>query len=483
MHSPISVFLSQRATFDTQVIADRRGEAPSWRHPYVTSDDSLHEEHWEGRATMATVTLTARYLDLLKPQRTRYEVFDTIVPGFAIRVTPLGHKSFTLYYRHHGRLRRVGLGRYPDVLLADARKAATQERGRIFDGADPAEEKKADRATDGDTVQALYERYRAHKEKMLRSWSEVRRILEREVLSAWCHRRVADIRRRDIRELVERKARTSPIQANRVLERISALFTFAVEQDWIESNPAWRIRKPGRERSRDRVLTRDEVRELWPALHETEAKNADGTPKPRLSQTLNDMLVVMLLTAQRRGEVCTMRWQDLDLVTGWWLIPAESSKNGDPHRVPLTPMALEILDRRSSAANRDDLYVFSNHRHTCVGDRAKKAAAILCKGGVSFQFRAHDLRRTAASYMGEAGVDRFHIAHVLNHRSVTHNTVTAIYDRYRYDKEKRAALEKWAAVITEIVDEKPAPSTAPPRAAVRARVYEFPRSAAQRQTG
>jgi hypothetical protein len=61
---------------------------------------------------MATVNLTARYLDLLKPQRKRYEVFDTIVPGFAIGVTPAGHKSFTLYYRHHGRIRRVGLGRY-----------------------------------------------------------------------------------------------------------------------------------------------------------------------------------------------------------------------------------------------------------------------------------------------------------------------------------------------------------------------------------
>jgi hypothetical protein len=115
-----------------------------------------------------------------------------------------------------------------------------------------------------------------------------------------------------------------------------------------------------------------------------------------------------------------------------------------------------------------------------VLDRAKKAAAILCKGGVSFQFRAHDLRRTAASYMGEAGVDRFHIAHVLNHRSVTHSTVTAIYDRYRYDKEKRAALEKWAEVLCGIVDVKPAPTTAPARRVARANVYEFRPQARQR---
>jgi integrase len=192
---------------------------------------------------------------------------------------------------------------------------------------------------------------------------------------------------------------------------------------------------------------------FWAALHETKAKNPDGTPRLRLSQTLNDMPIVMLLTAQRRGEVCTMRWQDIDLVTNWWTIPSESSQNADPHRVPLTPTVREILERR--AKDGDDRYVFSNHRHTCVVDRAKKAASILYNGGVSFQFRAYDLRRTAASYMGEAGVDRFHIAHVLNHRSVTHSTVTAIDDRYRYDKEKRAALETWATVLAGIVGLKP----------------------------
>ena len=75
--------------------------------------------------------------------------------------------------------------------------------------------------------------------------------------------------------------------------------------------------------------------------------------------------------------------------------------------------------------------------------------------------------------LGEAGVDRFHIAHVLNHRSVTHSTVTAIYDRYRYDKEKRAALEKWAEVLSRIVEVKQAPTTAPARRNRRQNVYEF----------
>jgi integrase len=130
--------------------------------------------------------------------------------------------------------------------------------------------------------------------------------------------------------------------------------------------------------------------------------------------------------------------------------------------------------------DRDDRYVFSNHRNTSVSARAKKAASTLSRG-LSFEFRAHDLRRTAASFMGEAGVDRFYIAHVLNHRSVTHSTVTAIYDRYRYDKEKRAALEKWAQVLRAIVGAKPTPKKTPARRSQGTNVYEFtrPSTAAQ----
>jgi integrase len=190
----------------------------------------------------------------------------------------------------------------------------------------------------------------------------------REVLPVWRHLRVQDLKRRDVRELVERKAQSAPIMANRILSRISAMLTFALEHDWIESNPASRIRKPSEERSRDRVLSRDEVRELWGALHETEAKNADGTPRPRLSQTLNDMLIVMLLTAQRRGEVCTTRWEDVDLLTNWWTIPLESSKNADPHRVPLTPMVKDILERRAKDGD-DRLCVFEPSSHLRAGSR------------------------------------------------------------------------------------------------------------------
>ena len=184
--------------------------------------------------------------------------------------------------------------------------------------------------------------------------------------------------------------------------------------------------------------------------------------------TLNDRLTVMLLTAQRRRrgmhDAVARRGPANRLVDD----PRRNRPKTRTRTACLNVHGAGSPEAGATADNRDDRYVFSNHRCSCEVARAKKAAAILCKGGVSFQFRAHDLRRTAASYMGEAGVDRFHIAHVLNHRSVTHST--AIYDRYRYDKEKRAAIEKWAEVLTRIVDVKPAPTEAPARHAAAGRL-------------
>jgi hypothetical protein len=133
---------------------------------------------------MAMQALTVRGIEALKPRAKRYEVFDALTPGLAIRVTPNGHKSWVLLYRHHGRLRRLTLGRYPDRPLVDARTEAVHARGRILKGADPATEKQAGQEQNDRTVQALYELYRSRKEKVLRSWSEVRRIVEREVLPA-----------------------------------------------------------------------------------------------------------------------------------------------------------------------------------------------------------------------------------------------------------------------------------------------------------
>jgi integrase len=277
---------------------------------------------------------------------------------------------------------------------------------------------------------------------------------------------VSEITRRDVRDLVDAKAATAPVMGNRLLSRISRLFNFALDREWIDSNPAHRMAPPTKERSRDRVLTASELRELWQALNETTAADAAGHRVNRLSSVVNAAFRAMLLTGQRSGEVCRMRWAEVDLDSGWWTLPGTATKNGSEHRVPLTDRVLDVLGEQLQRARPDAIFVFSTQhrasvpttsrplssRRNSIADRAKKAASFLSRG-LTFQFRAHDLRRTAASGMAEAGVPREHIAHVLNHRSVTHASVTAIYDRYTYDREKRAALEAWSRRLFTAIGE------------------------------
>jgi integrase len=275
-------------------------------------------------------------------------------------------------------------------------------------------------------------------------------------LPAWKDRSVRALTRRDVRALVEPIAdRGAPVMANRVLAVVRRMLNFGVRRDWVEANPASLIDKPGRENSRDRVLSDDELRGLWtllerfPAKHEKQApgrkratRDAHGKLFCPISPALAAVQKVRLLTAQRGGEVVAMRWQDLDFRTpAWWTVPGELAKNGRPHRVPLTAEVVKIIKAQCADGEPEpDGHVFA-HFSDSVADRAKKAGAALSRV-LGFQFRSHDLRRTAATRMAEAGVPRQHISAVLNHVEAG-PTATRVYDRYSYDAEKRSALETW----------------------------------------
>jgi integrase len=174
-------------------------------------------------------------------------------------------------------------------------------------------------------------------------------------LPAFGFRQLVDIRRRDVRELVEdiARKRNAPIMANRTLGVLSRMFNFALEREWIEANPAARIPEPGEERSRDRVFTNEELRELWTALSslaiseepDSDVERSEPLPdKPprRITRATAQAFQVQLLTAQRPGEVRSMRWTDVDLATGWWSIPSTVAKNAKPHRVPSRRPSLRL---------------------------------------------------------------------------------------------------------------------------------------------
>ena len=171
---------------------------------------------------------------------------------------------------------------------------------------------------------------------------------------------------------------------------------------------------------------------------------------------------VRLLLGQRGGETAHMRWADLDLqnpANAWWTIPGEHTKNGETHRVPITADALAII--KAQAPENDDErgeYVFAG-RGAGMFDRIKKAPAVLART-LNIDFRGHDLRRTCATGMAEAGVPREHIAFVLNH--VEGARATRVYDRFQRDREKRMALEGWERRLRAILANEPRASAVVP---------------------
>jgi integrase len=383
---------------------------------------------------MPTLKLTARGVDALKPlPRARVQYHDTEVRGLVLRVTPQGVKTWSVIYRHRGRWRRFTLGGADVILLADARQRARDALSEAREGADPAAEKRLARqaVTIGDLVTDYLEKYAKQRK---RSWREDQRMLNNVVLPAWKPRAIADIRRRDVRALLEPIAeRGAPVMANRVLACVRKMFSFAVDRELVEHNPAARLGRPGgAEATRDRVLTDDELRVFW--------TECDG-----LAPEMAAFYRLRLLTAQRGKEVASMQWGDVDLEAAWWTIPAGVAKNRLAHRVPLAASALALLKQlRPEKTPAADDYVFAGAR----GRRQQSEAA--AEFSVK-DFRGHDLRRTAASVMASGGIARLTISKILNH---VERGVTAVYDRHSYDAEKRAALAWWDTKLAAILEEK-----------------------------
>lgn len=280
---------------------------------------------------MPVVNFTARSVSAIQaPELGQCDYWDESTPGFGLRVSFGGKKTWVLRYHVRGRLRRLTLGRYPVLGLADARQRAKTALLQVSAGSDPALAKRASRAAE--TFADLAEDYlERHARLKKRSWKEDQRILNAELLPQWKHVALKDLRRRDVRDLVHRIAdRPAPIMANRTLALVRKMLNFAIQSELLEANPASLIPKPGVEHSRDRVLSHDELRDFWAA--------SDEEPRP-----IRAWLRLRLLTAQRGGEVLRMRWSDVDLVSKWWTIPPEVAKNKLAHRVPLNAAALTAL--------------------------------------------------------------------------------------------------------------------------------------------
>lgn len=370
--------------------------------------------------------------ELPAPTRnTRFYFHDTKQQGLSIYVTKSGARTFFVRNKLHGRDDRIVLGRYPDLSIENARKLASKMRGEIVMGKDPQKEKRSIRneMKFGELFETYMERYsKRHK----RSW----RYDEREVnkfLSHWFRRKISVITQDDVYRLFHKIADENGIyQANRMLERIRAIYNKAIEWGWEGRNPALGIKK-FREKSRDRFLLPEEVSRFFAALAQEE------------NVTARDFILMALLTGARKSNVLSMRWQDISLQNEIWRIP--DTKNGEPHNVPLSPQALEILHKRKQIqklCDQQSPYVFPGEGKEGHFADPKKPWQRLRETAGLHDLRLHDLRRTLGSWQALQGTSTAIIGKSLGHKSIQS---TAVYERLTLEPVRQSVQNATEALF------------------------------------
>ena len=389
---------------------------------------------------MPRVKLTARAIGALPAPKTgRVEYWDQSLPTFGLRVTDRGHRSWTVLFRVKGRQRRLTLGPWPALSLAGAREQARAALQDATRGVDAASVKQAERTAD--TFGEVAEKYmESYAKRYKRSWREDRRALDRDLLTKFKHRKMADIKRSEIKAILrEITDRGAPILSNRTLEIVRHIYNWAIDAEIVETNPCIRIKNEPKV-NRDRILNDAEISKIWRAVSSYPVQ-------------IGGRFQILFLTAQRSGEVRRMRWGDVDLASSWWTIPAIHSKNGLTHRVPLNDPAVTVLMQLQSDESGE--WVFPGPTGgSPIATLRKVAETLRSQSGIDFT--PHDIRRTVASRLtGDLGIARLTVSKILNHTEVG---ITRVYDRHSYDAEKRRALDAWGQRLTEIVSAEPAAS-------------------------
>jgi len=373
--------------------------------------------------------------------------WDTELTGMGALATSKGSASYFIEYRIGGRgspNRRLSIGKHGPLTPEQARKKAKAKLGQVADGKDVAQIEKEKRSKFAvGTLKEVVERYLGAKSRDTRYWRETRRLLNQNLLEQLGSKAIATVTKTDIANAVSKAAERSHAAARNVFAAVRPLFAWAHDQGIIESNPIAGMKGPDPLKSRDRVLSDDEIAAFWRA---TERMGGVFAPIFRLA----------LLLGQRREEIAGMRWEDeLDLDKATWTIPGERCKNGKPHSLDLSPQALAIL--RGLHVNRiaDCDFVFSTTGATSVSgfSNAKERLDVLMAeefGKPVKPWRLHDLRRTAASGMAGLGFAPQVIERVLNHLSGTQGGLQGVYQRHEYRVERKAALLAWGSFIERL---------------------------------
>jgi integrase len=381
--------------------------------------------------------LTTLLLQRLRPQARAFMVWDAQQHGLALRVWPSGRRSWYLVYRRHGRPRWYHIGAADAVGLADARKLAAETMLDVIRGRDPAAEKRAARSAG--TFAELAERYREeYARKKNKSWQQADYLVRRYLLPAWGKLSAESITRGDVRAVIGKIA--GPILANKVRAAASAVFSWAVKQELIETNPCRGV-EANATRSRERVLSDGELPLFWSAFDDTGLVRSAA-------------LRVLLLTGQRPGEVCHMRREHVS--DGWWTMPGApclemgwpGTKNSLTHRVWLPQAARDVMAELGSDHETTG-FVFSNDGRRPIKELDGAMREVCRRFGIGDKVTPHDLRRMHGSTITAPGFGRDAMNRIQNHRQ---GGIADVYDRHEYAAENKRVMETVAGRIMSLVE-------------------------------
>jgi integrase len=401
---------------------------------------------------MATLKLTAARLSNLKPPAAGVvEMRDDFARGLSLRVFASGRATWTFRYRPKGggSRRRIGLGEYPTVGLAEARRRADRHRGVVSDGGDPQGALDVDR--EAPTLGKLIDRYLAEEvrpKKKPRTIELYTHYLCKLVGPRLASRKALEVTPAAVDNLHRRLGAKTPVSANRVIVALSGVYTFAARRRLIADgvNPARGVEK-FREQGRERYLSTDELARLgqvlrageidglaWPREKGRAASKHDRKPDKRktlLSKHVIAAFRLLLFTGCRLREILRLRWSEVDLERGLLLLP--DSKTGRKTVVLNAPARQVLTDMREISAGE----------YVILGDDPKKPRADLQKPWDLMKHHAklegvrlHDLRHTHASVGAGAGLGLQIIGKLLGHK---HADTTARYAHLADDPLRRAS--------------------------------------------
>ena len=422
-------------------------------------------------AKEAAKALTELALQNIKAGAARREIPDGKVGGLYFVVQPTGATSWALRYRLLGKPYKltIGSGAIP---LKDARDLARAALVKIAKGENPGAEKvaarRAAREAEGRVsdliekiVPAFIDKYAQRKCRDSTS-KEYERILNTNVIKAWRGRRLGEIARADIHDLLDSMiARGAEVQANRTFAAFRKLCNWALDRGVIDFSPCHGLKAPTQEKSRERVLSDEEIRWAWLAFEKV------GWPFGKLGQLL-------LLTGARRDEIGEAKWKEYDAERKMLVLPPARMKADAAHEIPLCDAAIKIIEslpkiaakpkvRGQKAPQAVYLFTTTGERPVSGYSRAKEqfdrtiAELVKAERGDEHpspdHWLLHDLRRTVATNLQRLGTRLEVTEAVLGHISGSRAGVIGIYQRHKWTDEKRAALEAWARRFEGLVSD------------------------------